>query len=137
MFFIIIIEFYLNPALSLKKATVAGFGDTSEDDGSGSPTLKKVDVQITTCNRDDYAAHGYTITDMMICAGSRAFDKDSCLGDSGGPLVTKQNGRYEVSGVVSFGHGCARPPFPGVYASSYALLGWIKSTTRSGECPRG
>ena len=40
-------------------------------------------------------------------------------GDSGGPLVTKQNGRYEVSGVVSFGEKCGSPDYPSVFANSY------------------
>ncbi|MEU5879147.1 serine protease [Spirillospora sp. NPDC047279] len=46
----------------------------------------------------------------MICAGSAT--ADTCQFDSGGPLVT--NGR--VTGVVSWGYGCGKAGYPGVFA---------------------
>lgn len=61
---------------------------------------------------------------MNICA--YADGKDSCQGDSGGPLVAKENGRYAIVGVVSYGHKCAEKGFPGVYARVTKNMDWIK-----------
>lgn len=49
----------------------------------------------------------------------------SLKGDSGGPLVSKQNGRWILGGVVSFGQGCALADFPGVYARVSEYQAWI------------
>lgn len=60
----------------------------------------------------------------MICAGTPG--QDSCQGDSGGPLVV--NG-VQV-GVVSWGYGCARPGYPGVYSNIANLRGFIDMFSR-------
>lgn len=69
------------------------------------------------------------ITPQMICAGYRAGGKDSCKGDSGGPLTMTFDNETLLVGVVSFGDGCARPDFPGVYSNVATARQWIRNVT--------
>ncbi|OWA52422.1 putative Trypsin-4 [Hypsibius exemplaris] len=91
-------------------------------------TLRQVDVVITDqakCSR----AYSNTITPVMVCAES--VGKDSCQGDSGGPFVcADKNGVYKLVGVVSFGNGCAKQGFPGIYARTTSALDFISSTLK-------
>ncbi|GLE05772.1 hypothetical protein PINS_up014820 [Pythium insidiosum] len=93
-------------------ATTLGWGTTTEG-GSQSDVLLAVDVQIVA-NADCKKVLS-SVSDTMICAGGQE-NKDSCQGDSGGPLVVRQNGTEVLVGVVSWGRGCGRLGFPGVYA---------------------
>ena len=64
----------------------------------------------------------------MICAGYPGIgEKDACQGDSGGPFVCNDGGKAILTGVVSWGNGCASADFPGVYARTTFVLDWIKS----------
>lgn len=67
----------------------------------------------------------------MICAGYPEGGKDACKADSGGPLVCiePKSGVKKLVGVVSFGKGCARPDFFGVYARVSYSRSWIKQKT--------
>ncbi len=116
--------------------TVAGWG-LLEEGGDASDIQMKVDVAIlsnSTC-QDNYSGTGVRITDNMLCAGLSG--KDSCQGDSGGPGMVKDLLRtvdpedpfLRQAGVVSFGIGCARARFPGVYARVARYLDWIEEET--------
>lgn len=59
----------------------------------------------------------------MFCAGVPEGGIDACQGDSGGPIRDDATG--DVVGVVSWGQGCARPDFPGVYSNVGALSSFI------------
>ena len=88
-----------------------------------------------TLNNEPYNGPGrgpkpFNISDGMLCAGFSEGGKDSCQGDSGGPLVNIDHSKGEnkyatLVGVVSWGNGCAKPNFPGVYADVSYVMGWI------------
>ena len=81
---------------------------------SGKPNLPKylmyVQVPVMT-NQQCISNSGYSssdITSSMICAGYKQGKKDSCQGDSGGPLVCANGKKAVITGVVSWGYGCAK-----------------------------
>ena len=105
------------------KALVTGWGSLKSN-GKLPDVLQEVTVTTIT-NQQCRGRYGYSrITDNMICA--RGVGRDSCQGDSGGPLtVPGQDGRYSQIGVVSWGKGCAKPGYPGVYTRLTSLLDWL------------
>ncbi|KAM6972405.1 transmembrane protease serine 6 [Aplochiton taeniatus] len=104
---------------------VSGWGALREG-GSPSNVLQKVDVRLVSedaCVR----SYGYIVTPRMLCAGYRSGKKDACQGDSGGPLVCQEpTGRWFLAGLVSWGKGCARPDYYGVYTRITKLTPWIR-----------
>lgn len=95
-----------------------------------SSTLKAAAVPVLsldTCRKSDvYGKADQHILDSMLCAGHLRGGVDSCGGDSGGPLVCEKDGRLKLSGIVSWGQGCARKNRPGVYTRVSSFLPWIK-----------
>ncbi|GJQ69477.1 hypothetical protein Trydic_g6584 [Trypoxylus dichotomus] len=107
-----------------KIGTVIGWGRTAEG-GMLPGIVQEVQVPILTlsqCRAMKYRAS--KITTYMLCAGRGAMD--SCQGDSGGPLVVHQGDKYEIVGIVSWGVGCGRPGYPGVYTRVSKYLNWLK-----------
>jgi len=102
----------------------AGWGYTSEG-GSLAAALRHVTVPIVsraTC-RSQYGTS--SITDQMVCAGQTAGGIDACQGDSGGPLTSGST----LVGIVSWGNGCARPNYAGVYARVGSFVTWINNNS--------
>lgn len=114
-------------------ATIIGWGLTSEN-GFASKSLQQVKLPVipsVACKRAYSESHD---PESELCAGLTHGRKDSCQSDSGGPLfVTGQDGRQPVqAGVVSYGDGCARPGFPGVYARVSTVVDWIEAVKANG-----
>lgn len=101
---------------------VTGWGHTKNKTDS-EEVLRQTKVPIFNqkeCSRR-YGLFG-GVTERMLCAGYAEGGKDACQGDSGGPLVTEDG---ILVGVVSWGYGCARPNFPGIYSRVSYVRDWI------------
>jgi len=108
-------------------ATVTGWGTLHEGDFNLPNELHKVDVPVIgdeECNAA-YASAGYGTSESMICAGLPEGGKDSCQGDSGGPFFLNEE-TPTLIGVVSWGIGCARAGYPGVYTEVSYMVDWIQ-----------
>jgi len=109
---------------------VAGWGTLS----SGGQMAERLKQVVKPIKSDDQCEqrlfNAYDSTNMM-CAGDPNGGVDACQGDSGGPLYTLRGPvgqkRWYLTGVVSWGYGCAAPQNPGVYADVYQLRSWIDS----------
>ncbi|KAL5333082.1 trypsin-like serine protease [Aspergillus crustosus] len=108
-----------------QEVVISGWGSVSEG-GAFSPTLRAVTVSVVDIEecRASFQDFGI-ITDSMFCAGIPGGGKDACQGDSGGPVVANR----VLVGVVSWGNGCAKVGYPGVYASTAYLRGFIELVT--------
>lgn len=116
-------------------AFVTGWGATQEHAGLA-PVLREVEVPLVA-NADCRQSYGM-LTANMLCAGYPEGSKDACQGDSGGPLMLPdQTGHWKLVGLVSFGYGCGRPLFYGVYTRVANYIEWIEGITGRLETPRG
>ncbi|VVD01337.1 unnamed protein product [Leptidea sinapis] len=110
-------------------ATVIGWGSLRES-GPQPSVLQEVSIPIWTnseCRLKYGSAAPGGIVDHMLCAGKASMD--SCSGDSGGPLMVNEGGRWTQVGVVSWGIGCGKGQYPGVYTRVTAFLPWIQKNS--------
>ncbi|XP_072847014.2 transmembrane protease serine 12 isoform X2 [Pogona vitticeps] len=103
---------------------IAGWGSLKEK-GRSTYILQEAEVDLIPlyiCNRYDWYAG--EVSWNMMCAGSAGGHVDSCQGDSGGPLMCyfPNKMKYYLLGITSYGVGCGRPKFPGVYAISLPMF---------------
>ncbi|XP_037783314.1 serine proteinase stubble-like isoform X2 [Penaeus monodon] len=115
------------------KGITTGWGTTSWQ-GSTATILQKVAVDYISnawCTQLYYDR--YDITDNMVCTYTPK--KDACQGDSGGPLIAlAADGRWVLTGVVSFGDQCAKENSPGVFTRVPNYISWIEENTPDDSC---
>lgn len=112
--------------------TILGWGQTSETAIYQERRLRYASVPYVS---DAECAAAYRtvgvslVKNESLCAGKRGVD--TCQGDSGGPMVRQDaKGRWIQVGIVSWGLGCARAGYPGVYTQVSTFRKAIRKATR-------
>ncbi|MCP3817269.1 serine protease [Streptomyces sp. A3M-1-3] len=108
--------------------TVAGWGAATEGGGQ-QRYLRKANVPFVSDATCKQAYGSSLVAAEEICAGYMAEGGvDTCQGDSGGPMFRKDNaGAWVQVGITSWGEGCARAGYPGVYTEVSTFAAQIKS----------
>merc|ERR1719347_2230925 len=114
-------------------ATITGWGTLTKGGFSLPNVLHKVEIPVVSDDDCDsaYDSAGYGTIESMICAGLPEGGKDSCQGDSGGPFFLNDPESPTLIGIVSWGIGCARAGYPGVYTEVSYFIDWIQDTMSS------
>ncbi|XP_042889872.1 trypsin beta-like [Penaeus japonicus] len=123
------------PRFDGEMGTVVGWGTTNADrnDHMYPDELQAVRVPILSNAECQETGYGSIIKNNLLCAGNMTHGgKDACFGDSGGPLTVLQDGRHVLIGLVSFGHSCALPSWPGIYTRVSEYRSWIDSQIATG-----
>jgi secreted trypsin-like serine protease len=111
--------------------TVMGWGQTREAMMKQQRLLHYAQVPAVndqTCSAEYKRAGVRLVAAESICAGTTGID--TCQGDSGGPMVAQDSaGHWAQVGIVSWGLGCARNGYPGVYTQVSAFRNAIRLAT--------
>lgn len=110
--------------------TAYGWGVLQEEDEYLPDIAQEVTMPILGPDCDGKTFGDVTFTSYMLCAGLEKGGKDTCLGDSGGPFTVIDDKRHVLVGITSFGVGCAKPGYPGVYSRVTSYLSWILSKVK-------
>ncbi|CAF1027630.1 unnamed protein product [Rotaria sordida] len=104
-----------NNILPGSQVTVAGWGTVTETSRVHSNVLRQANVNILPATNCRVYTDVHYDTSKQLCAAALDWSKDTCAGDSGGPLMHQNNGEWTISGITSYGYGCSKRGFPGVY----------------------
>jgi secreted trypsin-like serine protease len=110
--------------------TISGWGRTREN-GPTSDYLLKAEVPFvndTSCR----TSYPNLVPTEEICAGYQQGGVDTCQGDSGGPMFRRDAaGAWVQVGITSWGTGCARANYPGVYTEVSTFASAIAAAAAS------
>ncbi|CAF3491714.1 unnamed protein product [Rotaria sp. Silwood1] len=110
-----------------KKVIVAGWGTVAETARIHSNVLRQANINVLPpINCRVYTDIHYDGS-KQLCAAALDWSKDTCAGDSGGPLMYQENGIWSIGGITSYGYGCSKRGFPGVYTRTGPYSTWIKT----------
>ncbi len=117
---------------------ISGWGVTDpEAVAGGTNMLQSVEVPIIDL-KDAQKAYRHDLSEDQLAAGVMGFGgKDSCINDSGGPFVVPNENDDGVllAGVISWGEGCGRAEFPGMYARVSAHEQFLLDTVTLAKRP--
>lgn len=95
-----------------------------------SKVLKYSSFMIQTDHVCSNSTKYYFNSTVSFCAGDGKGGNDTCKGDSGGAFVLERKRetdyRWIISGLVSWGEGCAQKDHYGYYTRVYPYIDWIK-----------
>jgi len=122
------------------KCFISGWGDVNKDDPhiQRPEQLKIAEIEIKDydqCRQSYLKQRKKLNVKRHMCASAKGLD--TCQGDSGGPLVCydenegEQFTRAFLTGVVSFGAGCAEDAYPGVYVPLSSYFNWINQVVEA------
>uniref|UniRef100_A0A3B3UMX4 Coagulation factor IX n=1 Tax=Poecilia latipinna TaxID=48699 RepID=A0A3B3UMX4_9TELE len=106
---------------------VSGWGRTL-DKGREADKLQKLSAPVADLALCKQSSRN-RITRFMFCAGLADGLGDSCHGDSGGPHATNYKGTWFLTGIVSWGEGCAEKGKYGIYTHVSRYYAWIVQKT--------
>lgn len=146
-----ILDIDLDTGFEIKNELVAiGLGLTSEEGTELAPALREVTllpVAFDDCRsvyesslESNLVISAFVETEQLCAA---APGRDTCTGDSGGPIIVPGDGNAAdlQVGITSFGTGCGRQGFPGVYTRTSGFQKWLETKICSnsayppGFCP--
>ncbi|CAL8306823.1 unnamed protein product [Merluccius merluccius] len=120
---------------AVRLSTVSGWGRLSPN-GPPARVLQRLEVPRVPVQECEELSEGrLSLTANMLCAGFPQGGHDACQGDSGGPLTTRYKATWFLTGVVSWGRGCAHQHLYGVYTRVSTLLDWLEHTMARYQLP--
>lgn len=122
------VDFADDVLMAQEAATVSGFGVIQQ---RGQQATKLQVLQVPYIDRQQcIESSTFAITKNMFCAGYDTEVKDACQGDSGGPHVTPYRDTFFITGIVSWGEGCAQKGKYGVYTKVSKFYKWIRAAMK-------
>ncbi|XP_007940602.1 coagulation factor VII [Orycteropus afer afer] len=122
----------------IRFSSVSGWGQLL-DRGATALELMIIDVprlMTQDCKEQTQrVANSPVMTENMFCAGYLDGTKDACKGDSGGPHATKYQNTWYLTGIVSWGEGCAAIGHLGVYTRVSQYIKWLNRLMHSQPSP--
>ncbi|MEG2129826.1 MAG: serine protease, partial [Acinetobacter sp.] len=100
-------------------------------------TLRYTTVKLANCLSSSSLYSAQQITQNMLCAESPMQDSltDACYGDSGAGLTINNLEKPYLLGVASWGIGCAKVGYPGVYTRVANYSDWLNAYLHPSTVP--